>query len=599
MEKLNKILIILRAIVRLSPCMALFMCRRLLRNQLAVIFPNAYRNRIYAIRKKIPDLIYSNNKSLALTKVTEFYCSEYRKMSDGIFDGKVCLHGREIDFGSADKINWNYYVIDEEDHQMWRVKLGHMGFICPLLVDNNESKNDEIVSVLLQGAIKNTDMTSPGAFNGFWFPYAASHRVLAICSGLIEAWSKGYLSSDLESIVVDFLKLNTAFILDNIEYELCNNHVERNLAALCLYFSYVEKVPKSVSLRLERSINKLIERTILDDGTQVERSPMYQGLSVYSLQVMAESSFLSDELRKRVSYKLELSRQAFAILCHPDGEVALFNDSWHGEVPRLIGSTVSSGRYFLPDGGYGRLSQNQDICLMDAGPIGPTWNPGHGHADFLSIEITLSGHRVIVDPGTSCYNTGEDRLRERSAAAHNGPIYLEYEPVEFLGCFKVGRMAKAKLVHEKYLPSDAMAGLLNVSRSTVGRFVKHYFNQGYLIADLWTTQAKGHVTWLIPSNWELISSDCGFTLRDNTINMTVKIFNLSSNNVGVPMSSNWARYYGHKENAHALCFSPACSTEGQTLLTWIGYDAPPKNIQIDGDFLLAKLKKIVVGTQMK
>lgn len=591
MIKLQQSVIILRAIMRLSPRMILYMIRRILRNRLAVKFPSAYRYRINAKKEDLPDLVSSPIISPAIEKMANFYCTEYRQMVNDIFHGRIRLHGRTIDFSSPESIDWNHFVSDEGNHQMWRVKLGHMGFICPMLVDGGVA-NHRMITTLLEGVYNGTDMTEPDAFNSFWFPYAASHRVLAIGSGLIIARANGSLSPEIDAAVSDFLQLNVAFVLNNIEYELCNNHVERNLAALCLYFSHVEKVPTLISSRLERDIKQLLEKTILEDGTQVERSPMYQGLSIYSLAVLAESPFLSQGLQKELQKKLQAARKAFAILCHPDGKVALFNDAWHGEVPSWNGPTAPDGRSLLKDGGYGRLSQGQDVCLMDAGPIGPSWNPGHGHADFLSVEITLKGHRVIVDPGTSRYSSGIERTRERSAAAHNGPIWHGCEPIEFLGCFKVGRLSRAELIDEKLLPEDTIAGCFRDRARTLGRIVKHYPDYGFLIADLWSNHTSGQVTWLIPTTWTLDSNKRGFVIGNK--NMKVNINHLSPVDKFVASRSKWARLYGHLEAAHALNFYPAHHVgDQQTLLIWIGYKQAPKMAEKDGTALLDKLKKIL------
>lgn len=592
MSKLQKSVILLWAISRLSLPMALFMVRRVVRNRLAVTFCSAYRNRMASLEVRLPRIGATADIKPGLEGIAAYYCAEYREMVDDVLLGQVCLYGRTVDFGAAAEIDWNCYLPEEGDHQMWRVKLAHMGFVCPMLVDGGVDHH-AVVATLVTKARNGTDMTAPGAFNAFWFPYAASHRILSIGSGLMVAQAKGGLPPETEAAVADFLRLNAAFVLDNIEHELCNNHVERNLAALCLYFSYVAAVPPAIAARLERDIAHLVGRTVLADGTQVERSPMYQGLSVASLAVMAEAPFLSEELRQVLAVKVEAARRAFAFLCHPDGEVALFNDAWHGEVPRWTGAPAPDGRSLLPQGGYGRLSQGQDLCLMDAGPLGPSWNPGHGHADFLSLEITLGGNRVIVDPGTSRYHTGAERARERSAAAHNGPIWQGREPVEFLGSFKVGRMVEAQLVAERYLPPDTIAGLFRDGPGTIGRMVRHYPGQGYLVADLWVAQAPGQVTWLVPASWEIIPRRTGFALRDMALDKQAVIAPLSSVDEAVPVLSYWARYYGHLEDAQALCFRPRQGAGPQALLSWIGYVAAPEMAAKDGAALLGQLETLV------
>ena len=57
--------------------------------------------------------------------------------------------------------------------------------------------------------------------------------------------------------------------------------------------------------------------------------------------------------------------------------------------------------------------------MIDAGPQG-TGHSGHGHADALSIRLSIDGHRFLVDPGTYCYiSDGQDRDWFRGTGAHN------------------------------------------------------------------------------------------------------------------------------------------------------------------------------------
>jgi hypothetical protein len=419
--------------------------------------------------------------------------------------------------------------------------------------------------------MQHTDMAGRGAFKGFWFPYAASHRVLALGAGLVMARAKGEIAAKPQAELAEFLRLNAAFVLDNLEHELGNNHLERNLAALCLYFSYAETVPLRMAARLEQWVTQLVAATVLPDGTQVERSPMYQGLSVISLAVMADTSFLSEPLRALLRDRAHAARAAFALLCHPDGQVALFNDAWHDEVPPLADPPAPDGRSILPQGGFGRLSQGGDMCLMDAGPLGPDWNPGHGHADFLSLEISLGGVRLIVDPGTSRYNTGPHRTRERSAAAHNGPIWTGHEPVRFFGSFKVANLAGAAFLDPALLPAGTLAGQFRSGPGRVARAVRHWPGQGWLVADRWTGQGPGQVCWLIPADWQVTPHDKGFVLHYVTGQKAVLAV-LAGTAPAEPAAAVCARRYGKLDPVHEILLHPDAD---QTLLTWIGHGDPP------------------------
>lgn len=587
--------VLMTAASRLSPRMALYMARRFTRNKLAVRFPRQYQARLSAIARNVPKFGWGHLVTPSVLEAAAFYGAEYRDQIDDVQSGCIRLHGRQIDFGSPFHIDWQRYLEDEGDHQMWRVKLGHMGFLGPMLAEGGPHHH-EAVAQIIAGFRQRTSVTDPGSFHAYWFPYAVSHRILALASGLLLARARGELRPEVDSLAADFLHENIVFLLDNVEHELCNNHVERNLAALCLYFSHVDHVPPKIAATLESDIAHLVSRTVLNDGVQVERSPMYQGLCAVSLAVMAEAPFLSQGLRTILARKTAAVRQAFAVLCHPDGQVALFNDSWHEEVPHLSAPPAPDGRSILEDGGYARLSHRNDLCLLDAGPLGPRWNPGHGHADFLSIEITLAGHRLIVDPGTSRYNTGSDRARERSAEAHNGPVWKGYEPVEFLGCFKVGRMAEARLAPTEKLPdASTIGGLFGSAPGRTARLVRLYPGAGFLIADLWTSaKRRGQISWLIPNDWRIErTSDARFMLHHQVDSTKACIEILSGGEAEPPRASFWASHYGGRAPASELRAYPANADGHQYLLGWIGHAPASPQVTADGEALARQLRTLV------
>ncbi len=57
--------------------------------------------------------------------------------------------------------------------------------------------------------------------------------------------------------------------------------------------------------------------------------------------------------------------------------------------------------------------------VIDAGPQG-TGTAGHGHADALSVQLSVNGRERLADPGTFCYiSSGKERDLFRGTAAHN------------------------------------------------------------------------------------------------------------------------------------------------------------------------------------
>jgi hypothetical protein len=76
---------------------------------------------------------------------------------------------------------------------------------------------------------------------------------------------------------------------------------------------------------------------------------------------------------------------------------------------------------FAAGGGY--VLASADPCaqemVVDAGPQG-VGHCGHGHADGLSIRMTVGGRRFLVDPGTCVYvSDRKDRDLFRGTGAHN------------------------------------------------------------------------------------------------------------------------------------------------------------------------------------
>jgi hypothetical protein len=85
-------------------------------------------------------------------------------------------------------------------------------------------------------------------------------------------------------------------------------------------------------------------------------------------------------------------------------------------VPPVQGSAAfeSSGVYVMA--APGPVAHQ---AVIDAGPLG-AGRGGHGHADALSLTLSIGGREWLVDPGTFAYVLGDDeRDAFRGTAAHN------------------------------------------------------------------------------------------------------------------------------------------------------------------------------------
>ena len=97
-------------------------------------------------------------------------------------------------------------------------------------------------------------------------------------------------------------------------------------------------------------------------------------------------------------------------------------------VPDLLGSpnhgvhAPVTPRDLFPDAGLAcvRTHDGSVRLLMDFGPLGFTSTAAHGHADALSVWLSIDDEYFLVDAGTYAYHSHPEwRAFFRSTAAHN------------------------------------------------------------------------------------------------------------------------------------------------------------------------------------
>lgn len=559
-----------RAALRLSPRQIAHHLKRKLRNEFAHRFPEVYASFITRKSQSLPHLSLGSapptDVARDMAKLIEpFYREEYVAAIDDAAEGRFTFFGQSAVFAGPQAIDWHHTVTAESDFHLWRMKLGQMGFMCPMLISGNQRHQDAARNILV-GYRAHAGFGTPGCFSSYWFPYSVSHRVLAILSGYVLAHQS--LDGSLRREIESFLQWNAGFISANLEHELKNNHVERNLAALCFYYTCAESVPSRVASQLDREVRHVIEACVLGDGFIAERSAMYQGLTVMALDIFARAPFLSTETRSFARWTHTKALRAWVTMTHPDGEIALFNDSWLGEVPpasQIVGELDVEPVAALTAAGYVRLQSEGVFVLMDAGPIGPRWNPGHGHADFLAIEADISGQRFIVDPGTFQYSTGPRRTFERSASSHNGPHRRGLEPVEYAGCFRVGRLSEACL--ETPVSNDYATGRLPMpDGSEVARTVA--VTAGIVrITDVWSIAAEdAGVRLTIAGAWKLTSREPASV--EFQANGSIATIHVVEGALGAAEAGEWSRHYLASETATILTLTPDPGTRGDARLVW-------------------------------
>jgi len=290
-----------------------------------------------------------------------------------------------------------------------------------------------------------------------WDPYTLSLRIV----NWIKFFSneKSVLDNEISSLLEQIRFLNKT-----LEYHLLGNHLLENAKAL-IFSGLFFNDPES-SKWLNKGIlilEKELQEQILKDGAHFELSPMYHSIMLDLVIDIYELSILADNFNyKHLSSKKEFFANVISKMyswlihmTHPDGEISYFNDSAIGvakspekifsrlnKLNLLLKHSFNSNAIHLEESGFYRIYDYGFTIFFDCGDIGPSYLPGHGHADSLSLELSYLDQRIFVNLGTSEYKKGSRRDFERGTMAHSTLSVNNKNSSEVWDSFRVGNRAK-------------------------------------------------------------------------------------------------------------------------------------------------------------
>jgi len=366
------------------------------------------------------------------------------------------LAAREFTFlnqtvASNGSIPWN----DRRYAKLWLYHLNYFDFLnVGFVLPEEEPILDRAMEIALDWRQHNTEGTEVG-----WEPYPLSVRIinwlkfLARHGRSLEVLEeRGRISTLLGSLGVQVATLE-----HRLEKDLLGNHFLKNLKAL-LFAGALLETPSSTRwwAKGEALLKQELNEQILPDGGHFERSPMYHSQVLEDLaeiRLLCASTGRILPCSDLLSRKIRSMAQFLKGIIHPDGEIPLFNDSVLGgarppdellamaEMSDIQSAESEPQVTVFPDTGYGviRSPESRSSLIFDCGPLGPDYQPGHGHCDVLSYELSLHGQRVLVDTGVSTYEPGPERHYERSTVAHNTLRIDGEEQAEIWASFRVGR----------------------------------------------------------------------------------------------------------------------------------------------------------------
>lgn len=341
---------------------------------------------------------------------------------------------------------------DRELPQLWKLNLHYFDYANVVVPEDRLQP----WLVRIQEMVTDWLLKNPVGEGTGWLPYAVSLRIVNWLKMVCRYGQM--LDERVCQAICASLYLHAKYLFDNVEYDLLANHLVKNAKAL-MFAGAMLASPESDQWWMIGTgiLEDQLREQVLPDGGHYERSPMYHAevledlLELKDLTAGCEKPFREEALLQE---KIILMREFLAAILHPDGEIPLFNDSVCGiarpssELLAMeafdnhpLAETGKVGTTILANTGYAvvREPDTRSALIFDCGPLGPDYQPGHGHCDVLSYELSLYGRRVIVDTGVSTYERGNTRHYERSTSAHNTLRIDGEDQAEIWASFRVGR----------------------------------------------------------------------------------------------------------------------------------------------------------------
>jgi hypothetical protein len=229
---------------------------------------------------------------------------------------------------------------------------------------------------------------------------------------------------------------------------------------------------------------------------------------------------------------------------------------------------------------------------LDAGPQG-AGRAGHGHADALSVQLSVAGQQVLVDCGTSSYvdDDGGDRDQFRCTAAHNTLQVDSCDQAEPAGPFGWKQLPNVQA--ERWLTGESFdffvgshSGYSRLSNPVQhSRYVVHLKSRFWLVRDV----VRGKGAHRLDLYWHaaphLLASDSGAgVLLSDRDRPLLALLPVNGHCWQQKITSRWySPVYGVKETCTVVQFS----TEGALPKEFATVLAPSVNGRGDTGVLTA------------
>ncbi len=311
-----------------------------------------------------------------------------------------------------------------------------------------------------------------------WEPYPISIRLVNV----IKYWLNG---NCLEETIFDNLYTQANYLFNNLEQHILANHYLTNLKAI-LFAGIIFQKDDWTSFATKELL-KEIDEQLNNDYMNYELSPMYHALmlvdflDMFNLSRAYEDKFssaLSNKLKAKIPNMLNILEQMSFL----DGGLSFFNDSVDGIAPKLdIISEYAENLHLkiteitpnrelidLSDSGFFILRDGPIKVIFNSSNIEPSYQPGHSHADTLSLEASFGEERLIVNSGISTYDDNNKRIFQRSTKSHSTLEINNKNSSNVWSSFRVAE--RAKITSRKIEKDDGFEYCVSASHNGYSRF---------------------------------------------------------------------------------------------------------------------------------
>lgn len=344
--------------------------------------------------------------------------------------------------------------VQSQKSMLWQYNLHYFDFINSEDLD----KSPDTVASLINSWIDEVFINRGCG----WDPYPSSLRIVN--------WIKWILKNDINDPKI-LLNLFTQVrnLSGHLEYHIFGNHLFANAKALIFAGTFFGGKEGNKWLKKGSKILRTeLDEQFLEDGGHFELSPMYHSILLEDmLDLLNLATFSNQEnLTEMIKPRIDAAMYWLETMLHPDGDLALFNDTTFGVSPTFsslcryadrMGLNYVNKESFsrsMSESGYTRLENQDAVLFFDHGQIGPKYQPGHAHADTLSFELSLFNHRFITNLGISTYERSLLRSLQRSTKNHSTVVIDDLNSSDVWASFRVSQRAITQKTNFQVRPAN-------------------------------------------------------------------------------------------------------------------------------------------------